>query len=270
MPSFVLSDGCNLHYEWDDFTAPWGSSETVLFIHGNSEDSRAWFGWIPYFARDYKMLRPDWRGYGRSTPMPLDYAWSLDTLADDFDQLLASLNITRCHVVGAKIGGAIAMHFAARKPRYVQSLTVIGSPVSGQHLAGQNLGGEEIETQGPEVFYRRTMGARLGSDTPKAAIEYWIAYMSAAPRTTLLGFNRALPKIDVRPGLPYIVCPTLVITGDSGGIIDSVDSVKEWQKTIPKSELLVIRSDSYHIAVTQADRVAPAALAFIKRNAAPA
>ena len=244
MPSISLSDGCSLHYAWDDFTAPWGQAETVLFIHGNSEDSRAWFGWVPYFARDYRLLRPDWRGYGQSTPMPLDYAWSLDTLADDFAALLAALRIEHCHVVGAKIGGAIAMHFAARKPAFVQSLTVIGSPVSGQHLAGQNLGGEEIETQGPEAFYRRTMAARLGPAMPKAAIDYWIDYMSAAPRSTLLGFNRALPKIDVRSDLPHIACPTLVVIGDSGGIVDSVDSVKQWQQTIPQSELLVIRSDS--------------------------
>jgi 3-oxoadipate enol-lactonase len=267
MPSIRVTPDCILHYAWDDFTDPWDKPETVLFIHGNSEDGRAWSGWVPHFARDYRLLRPDWRGYGQSTPMPIDYVWSLDRLADDFMQLLDALGIERCHVVAAKIGGPIAMHFAAMKPERVQSLTVIGSPVSGKHLAAQNHTGEEIESQGPEVFYRRTMGSRLGTAMPKKAVEFWIKYMSAAPRSTLLGFNRIMPLLDVTSDLPRITCPTLVVIGASGSITGSVESVKTWQRTIPRSELLVIESDSFHLAVTATDRVAPATASFIKRNA---
>ena len=33
-------------------------------------------------ARNYKVIRLDLRGFGDSTPMPLDYEWSLDGLAE--------------------------------------------------------------------------------------------------------------------------------------------------------------------------------------------
>lgn len=270
MALFYVTADCALQYQWDDFTDPWHTAETVLFIHGNSEDSRAWFGFLPYFARDFRLLRPDWRGYGGSTPMPVDYAWSLDRLAEDFAALMAARQIARCHVVAAKIGGPIALHFAAVKPQLVQSLTVIGSPVSGKHLKAHNHGGEEIETEGPEGFYRRTMAARLGAAMPAAAREFWIRYMSAAPRSTLIGFNRAMPSFDVTADLPRIACPTLVVIGEGGGIIGSVDSVKSWQRLIPRSELHVVHSDSFHVALTETDEVARTTLAFIKRNASTA
>jgi pimeloyl-ACP methyl ester carboxylesterase len=266
LPSIQVSADCSLHYLWDDFTDPWGGAETILFIHGNSEDNRAWSGWIPYFARGYRLLRPDWRGYGASTPMPLDYDWSLDRLAEDFTALLAARGVARCHVVAAKIGGPIAMHFAAAKPALVQSLTVIGSPVSGKHLAAQNHTGAEIETQGPEAFYRRTMASRLGPSMPREAVEFWINYMSAAPRSTLIGFNRMMPSLDVTADLPCLACPTLVVIGDGGSITGSVDAVRAWQRTIPRSELLVVPSDSFHLAVTETERVAHATLAFIRNN----
>jgi pimeloyl-ACP methyl ester carboxylesterase len=266
MPFLDLRDGACLHYVLDDFTAPWGKAETVLLVHGNSEDSRAWFGWVPHLARDYRILRPDWRGYGQSTPMPVGYQWSLDTIADDFAQLLDAQNIARCHVVGAKIGGALSVRFAARHPQRVSTLTMIGAPVSGKQFAGQADPSDEFERQGPQAYYRRTMGGRLGRDVPPDATDYWIDYMSAAPRSTLVGFVRALKTLDVTADLPHIKCPTLVVIGDSGGIIDSVESVSAWQRTIPNSELMVIPSDSYHIALTKADEAAPAVHAFMRRH----
>src|SRR5438067_1813411 len=105
----------NMHYEVDDFTDPWHRPDTVLMLHGNAESGLAWFGWVPALARQYRVVRPDMRGFGQSTPMPRDYPWTLDRLAEDFCLLMDNLRIDRFHLVGAKIGGTIARAFAARR-----------------------------------------------------------------------------------------------------------------------------------------------------------
>jgi len=74
-----------------------------------------------------------------------------------------------------------------------------------------------------------------------------------------------MSRPDNRPLLPSIKCPTLVITTE-GSALGSVDDTRAWQRMIPNSELLVLPGNSYHVAASDADACAQAALAFIKRN----
>jgi len=108
MPTLKSAD-LEMHYEVDDFTDPWTKPETILMLHGNSESGLAWYGWVPLLARKYRVVRPDMRGFGDSTPMPRDFAWTLDVVIDDYVRLMDALGVDRFHLVGAKIGGTVAM-----------------------------------------------------------------------------------------------------------------------------------------------------------------
>ena len=105
MHSLRISPELDMHYVVDDFTDPWRSAETILLIHGNNESGYAWYGWVPHLARQYRLVRPDMRGFGRSTPMPEDHPWSLDRVVDDFIALMDYLAVPSFHLVAAKIGG---------------------------------------------------------------------------------------------------------------------------------------------------------------------
>src|SRR3989442_12329099 len=128
MATFETSPGVHLHYLVDDSPGPWTEPATILLLHGNAESRRAWYAWVPLLARRFRVVRPDMRGYGASTPMPRDFKWSLDVVIDDYVRLIDSLGVQRVHLVGAKIGGIIARAFAARRPARGTTLTVIGSP----------------------------------------------------------------------------------------------------------------------------------------------
>ena len=108
MPTVAASPDLRLHYLVDDFTDPWTEPETILLLHGNCESSLAWYAWVPMLARRFRVVRPDMRGYGASTPMPRDFTWSLEVVIDDYARLMDFLGVPRFHLVGAKIGGVIA------------------------------------------------------------------------------------------------------------------------------------------------------------------
>ena len=127
MPTLTDKD-FEMHYEVDDFTAPWTTPQTILMLHGNCESGAAWYGWVPVLAREFRLVRPDMRGFGRSSAMPRDFPWTLDVIIDDYIRLMDHLGIERFHLVAAKIGGTIARAFAARRPERVQTLTVVGTP----------------------------------------------------------------------------------------------------------------------------------------------
>ena len=220
MPTFQANPDLAMHYEIDDFTDPWRQPETILLLHGNAESSAAWYGWVPALARRYRVVCPDMRGFGASTPMPRDFRWTLDLLIDDFARLMDMLGVGRFHLVGAKIGGTIARAFAARRHERVITLTVVGTPPPVRVGAAERAPAlaDEFETQGVEHWARRTMAGRLGSDFPAEGVEWWIEFMGRTAVSTQIGFMKTIACADIRADVPKIGCPTLVITTDGSGL----------------------------------------------------
>jgi pimeloyl-ACP methyl ester carboxylesterase len=267
MPTLQGSPDAQLHYLVADFTDPWRQPETILLLHGNAESGTVWYGWVPTLARRFRVVRPDMRGFGASTPMPCDFPWTLDVVIDDFVRLMDSLSIKRFHLVGAKIGGTIARAFAARRPERVITLTVVGTPPPMREGAAERAPelAEEFERHGVEHWARRTMAGRLGSTFPAEGVEWWIKFMGRTAVSTQIGFMKTIACADIRADLPKIRCPTFVITTDGSGLA-SVDETRAWQQQIPNSSLLVLPGNSYHVAASHAERCATATLDFIDRN----
>src|ERR1700746_3082713 len=267
MPTLRIPPDLDLHYVVDDFTDPWSKPSTVLMLHGNAESGTAWYGWVPTLARRFRVVRPDMRGFGASTPMPRDFPWTLDIVIEDFVRLMDSLRIERSHLVGGKIGGTIARAFAARRPERVTTLTVVGTPPPMREGAAERAPelAEEFERHGVEHWARCTMAGRLGSDFPPDGVEWWIKFMGRTAVSTQIGFMRTIACADIRADLPKIACPTFVITTDGSGLA-SVDETRAWQQQIPNSILLVLPGNSYHVAASDAERCAAATLDFIARN----
>ncbi len=268
-----LPDGLEMHFRVDDCTDPWTEPHTVVLLHGVAESSEAWFGWVPHFARHYRVVRPDMRGFGASSPMPADFPWTLDLLADDllafFDALALHDGPSQPHLVAAKVAGMVALHFAARHPGRLASLTVIGNPIKGSDVTAlAGYGADVVEQQGVAAWAANGQGGRLGSAMPPEAHAWWTAMMVRTPASTQAGFLRRLHLLDATPALPQVTCPTLVITnGATTGKtanITSATAVRAWQQRIPDARLLVMPSDSYHVAASEPDRAALATRAFIE------
>ena len=264
MPSFQTSPGVELYYEVDDFTDPWTKPETILMLHGNAESGLAWYGWVPNLARTFRLVRPDLRGHGASTPMPRDFPWTLDVIIGDCVRLMDNLGVERFHLVGAKLGATVARAFAARQSKRVMSLTVLGAPPPFRQGAAERIPAwtEEFEKEGLEGWARRGQTARLGSKFPADGAQWWTSYMARMPVSSQIGWIATIACADIRADIPRITCPTLVITTEGSGL-SSVEETRSWQQTIPQSRLLVLPGDSYHVAVSDAERCAQATREFI-------
>lgn len=267
MPNFRPSADLDMHYQVDDFTDPWRQPRTILMLHGNAESGLAWYAWVPKLARAYRVVRPDMRGFGDSTPMPADHKWTLDALCDDFCRLMDHLGIARFHLIGAKIGGTIARAFAARRPERLITLTVVGTPPPFRVGAAERVPDliRDFQTHGVEYWARQNMGDRLGSAFPPEGVEWWAKFMGRTAVSTQIGFMGTIACADISADLPKIACPTLVITTEQSGL-GTVEETRAWQQRIPDSELLVLPGNSYHVAATHADRAAETTLDFIARR----
>jgi pimeloyl-ACP methyl ester carboxylesterase len=240
-----------LFYREDWFGEPWRKPETAVLIHGNDESSLVWYGWLPRMGQEFRLIRPDLPGFGRSK-VPARFEWSLKSLATFVAQVMDKAGVQSAHIIGAKTGGAIAMQFAADYPARTRTLSVASGPAS------------VIQVTNPSPIPQHD---RLGTAASKEMIEYWNTMFATAPEEGKNGLQTALSKFDLaRDGvLQRIKAPSLIITADKSAL-QSVEKVRKYQLAIPNSRLVVLHSDAYHIAAANADECVTNVLAFIKET----
>lgn len=261
---YTATDGTAIFYRIDDFTDQWKPAKTVLFIHGFGESTEAWRAWVPYFARHYRVLRYDIRGFGRSTPMAANHPWSIGEVMADINGLLDHLKIKDAHVMGGKSGGTIALKYAADFPARVTKLGLLGAPVKGPHTKPWL---EIIESRGVQAWASETMPGRFGTMLAPDAIAWWTELMARTPKTTLQSYLRWVPGVDITEDVKRIACPTLLIVGNAGPL-HKVEEIESWQRTIKNSELRVIDGDGWHAGGARPDECAGMVAEFLRRGEA--
>lgn len=259
-----VEPGVKLHYTVDDFTDPWRTAPTLIMVHGFAESGMAWYAWVPYLARHCRVVRFDMRGYGLSTPMPVDYQWSMDRLLDDIGKLAGHLGVRQFHLLGAKSGGSLVLQYAARYPEQVLCVLGMTPPMVGATAVSDWR--EQISREGVVPWARATMPARLGSQARPEELEWWSQTIQGrTPESTLIGYLRWVPGLDLREEVLKVRCPAFIVTTTGSGL-RSVDSVKAWQSRMKDSELLVIEGDAWHAAAAYPDTCARAAREFLCRR----
>jgi 3-oxoadipate enol-lactonase len=241
----------DLFYREDSFGEPWRKPEAAVLIHGNAESSIVWYAWMPRMAQEFRVLRPDLPGLGRSR-IPAGFEWSLPSLAAFVAHVLDKAGADTAHIIGAKAGGAIAMQFAADYPARTRTLSVVHVPSAATN--------ESAPASGTSFAPQRN---RLGSTASKEMVDYWEnMFATEIPTKGLLAaVSKSNPAKDGI--LQRIKAPTLLMTADRGQQ-QSVEKAREYQTLIPNSRLVVVRSDGYHIAASNADECVTNVLAFIK------
>jgi 3-oxoadipate enol-lactonase len=115
-------NGTRLYYEMA------GSGEPVVLVHAFTLDTRMWDDQFELLAREFRVIRYDARGFGRSA---LPVAGETYSNADDLAALLDKLDARRAHVVGLSMGGRFALDYAVTHPGALRSLVVIDPVVGG-------------------------------------------------------------------------------------------------------------------------------------------
>jgi 3-oxoadipate enol-lactonase len=240
-------------YREDWFGEPWRKPETAVLIHGNAESSIVWYAWLPRMAQEFRVLRPDLPGLGRSR-IPAGFEWTLPSLAAFVARVLDKAGVDTAHIIGAKAGGAIATQFAADYPARTRTLSVV-------HVATADPN-RSIPATGAAFAPQL---ARLGSAASKEMVDYWENMFATAPEIPAKGLVAAVSKFDpARDGVfQRIKAPTLLMTADRGQS-QSVEKARHYQTLMPNSRLVVLRSDGYHIAASNADECVANVLAFVK------
>jgi len=271
LPRLCVAPGIEIAYRIDDFCDGWSQADTVMMLHGIGETGDAFKAWVPHFARHYRVIRPDLRGFGQSTPVGEHDPLSIAELADDIAAMIDALQFHRVHLVGAKLGAQIGLELAQRRPAWLTSMTLAGVLISPGKAIGQWV--EQwislVDQGGVANWARATMRGRMGNSLSAEAMEWWINHMGSAPASAVKACFRMLPRLTEPANLEEIMCPTLVIVAVEPGRAGQfnqqqpVAEVGRWLSRIPNSKMIELAADSYHVAASHPDQCADIAYAFI-------
>jgi 3-oxoadipate enol-lactonase len=177
----------------------------------------SWDFILPMLSAKRRVLRYDTRGAGLSEKVRGNLA--IETMVADLVALMDALGITgKVALAGTAVGGAIALHTAARFPRRVAALAMsspaIGITAEGRAAALARI--ERIERDGLRAVLDTldsSYPAELRRDAGRFAAfrARWLGSDPASLAAIYRGMLAAMD--DLNDELSHIACPTLVIAG---------------------------------------------------------
>jgi pimeloyl-ACP methyl ester carboxylesterase len=253
MALMTTNDGVKLYYEES------GSGRPIVFIHEFSGDYRAWELQVRYFARRYRCITFNARGYPPSdVPDGVD-KYSQRRAVDDVVDVMDHLKIDKAHIVGLSMGGFAAMHFAIHYPNRALSI-VVGAAGMGaepdktaQFREEVEVVAKRFETEGAEKFapiYGSGPGReQLELKDPRSFKEFLTQlaeHSSEGSALTLRGVQGKRPSLfELEAQLKKITVPLLIIHGDEDR--SCLGTGAFLKRTIPSAGLMVFPKTGHTI-----------------------
>jgi 3-oxoadipate enol-lactonase len=199
------------NYRVDGASGAW-----VTFVTGIANDLSMWDGQLPALE-GFRVLRYDLRGHGGTESVKGDY--TIDVLVEDLRTLLNSLHISKTHVIGLGLGGAIAQAFAIAHPGRVEKLMpcCCRAKMVPDFAALWHKLRETVQRNGLESIVEPTVQRWFSEEFKARHPEVLDGIRRMIRGTTYdgyMGVTAAFLGLDVEKDLGRISCPTLYVSGE--------------------------------------------------------
>ena len=246
MPHVTTDDGVKLFYEETGTGAP------VVFVHEFAGDVRSWEPQVREFARNYRCIVYNARGYPPSdVPTDLKF-YSQDRARDDIRAVLDGLKIDKAHVVGLSMGGFATLHFGLAYPDRARSIVVAGcgygaAPDTRKQFAEEaEASAKRIEELGmqkaAEAYALGPTRVQFQNKDPRGWREFadqLAEHSTQGSALTLRGVQKARPSLyDLTDRMRALRVPTLIMTGDEDW--PCLEPGLLMKRTIPTAALVVM------------------------------
>jgi non-heme chloroperoxidase len=268
--------GVNLHVEDHG-----GDGRPVILIHGWPLSGKSWSEQIDALTgAGLRVITYDRRGFGESDKPTSGYDY--DTFSEDLRGVIESMQLTDFSLVGFSMGGGeVARYIAKYGEEGVHSLVFASAIPPYLMKSEDNPTGpltSDIATEwaknleaddtgfyaafAKQFFSANGDGNVLVSDQQMTDA---LALCAQADKHAALGAMQAFGTTDFREDLTKISVPTLIMHGDSDGVVPFEGSGKLTHETVIGSELQVITGGPHGVNVSHAEEFNTGLVDFLSK-----
>ena len=277
----VNIDGVNVFYR----EAGPADAPVLLLLHGFPTSSHMFRNLIPLLADRYRVIAPDYPGYGQSdAPDHTEFDYTFANLADVIEKLAAALGVTKYSMYVMDYGAPIGYRLALKHPERVQALVIQNGNAYVEGLAAfwdpikaywADKSPAKREALGHLVTldltkFQYTDGV---SDTSRISPDNWVIDQALLDRPgnreiqlDLFGdYGSNVPLYpDFQAFFRQYQPPTLIVWGKND-VIFPESGAHPYLRDLPKAELHIL--DSGHFALEdKLDVMAPLIRDFLDRT----
>jgi len=269
MPTIRTDDGVDLYYEEA------GRGTPLVFVHEFAGDHRSWEPQLRFFARRYRCVAFNARGYPPSGVPKDPKVYSQDRATDDIAAVIEGLKLAPAHVVGLSMGAFATLHLGLRYPRLARSLTAAGVGYGAapgkrdQFRAEVDATADRIAAEGmptmAKTYGRGPTRLVFEEKDPRGYAEFLsqlAEHDTDGAALTMRGVQRERPSLfDLEAQFRKLTLPTFIICGDEDD--PTLEPGLFLKRTISTSALLVMPRCGHTMNIEDPDTFNRAVLDFI-------
>ena len=258
-----------------------GNGRPVVLIHGWPLSGKSWKEQATAFKdAGYRVITYDRRGFGESDKPKTGYDY--DTLSEDLSHLLNALDLQDVTLVGFSMGGGEVARYVSRYgEERLQSIVFAAAippmlmnlpdnpdgPLEKAKAAEMTAGLTKDQDSFYDQFTKDFFSANADGNilVTEEQRQEALALCAQADKIAALEAMQSFGLTDFREDLKKITIPTLVIHGDTDGIVPFEGSGKRTHEAVEQSELYVIKNGPHGINVSHASEFNEALLNFFSK-----
>ncbi len=271
MPYLETKDGTELYFN------DWGKGMPVVLIHGWPLNGSMWEQQASFLVHHgYRVITYDRRGFGKSG-MPWD-GHDYDTLADDLNELMTTLDLFGAVLVGFSMGGGeVVRYLSTYGTLRVAKAVLISSVAPLMAKTDDNPDGvpaDKIDSIKAglvkdrydflQTFFKSFYGVGVISHPVSQGVLDWsfIAASQACARATLEDVT-AFATADFRAEMKMLPTPFLIIHGSADKTVPPDSTGREAAKILQHNTYIEYDGEPHAIPATAPDRLNADLLNFI-------
>jgi pimeloyl-ACP methyl ester carboxylesterase len=277
----VNIDGVNVFYR----EAGPADAPVLLLLHGFPTSSHMFRNLIPLLADRYRVIAPDYPGYGQSdAPDRSEFDYTFANLANIIEKLAVALEATKYSMYVMDYGAPIGYRLALKHPERVQALIVQNGNAYTEGLAAfwdpiKAYWADKSQSKREALAHLVTLDLTKFqytdgvSDTSRISPDNWVVDQAMLDRPgnreiqlDLLGdYGSNVPLYpDFQAFFRQYQPPTLIVWGKND-VIFPEPGAHPYLRDLPAAELHIL--DSGHFALEdKLDVMAPLIRDFLDRN----
>jgi len=225
-----------------------GDGPPLVLLHGVLSFGASWAGVMPKLAAKHRVAAPDLPLHGRTLTPPA-FDMGPEGMTAWLGALMDALGAPVADICGLSMGGAVAAHFAARRPARVRRLVLVDAanvvplaePYSGMLGMVQTRLKAEIDSGGAaeDGAGPADIAGEFGEDPIIMGVLVYVQAQGIPLRQLAAGLGLLEPL--GREGLSRITVPTLAIWGSEDPYFPAKPAAKALHDGLPNGRVEVLK-----------------------------